>query len=108
MVVEVVELIGVDVMMIFVLLLFMVDVIFEVFDVGIKVIIVIIEGVFVIDMVDVYVKVCVSNVVFVGLNCFGVIMVEECKIGIMFGYIYKKGKVGVMSCSGILIYEVVW
>lgn len=43
----------------------------------------------------------------IGFNCLGVIILDECKIGIMLGYIYKKGKVGIVFCFGILIYEVV-
>lgn len=43
----------------------------------------------------------------IGLNCFGIIMFDECKMGIMFVSIYKKGKIGIVLCLGMLIYEVV-
>lgn len=108
-VVDVVQSIGVNVLVIYVLLLYVVDVILEVVVVGIKVIVCIIEGILVLDMLCVKnVLICLYlDIVLIGLNCFGVIILGECKIGIMLGYIYKLGKIGIVLCLGILIYEVV-
>lgn len=104
---EVVEVIGVIVIVIYVLVLFCKDFILEVIDVGIKFIIIIIEGILMLDMLIVKVKLDEVGVCMIGLNCLGVIILGECKIGIMLGYIYKLGKVGIVFCFGILIYEVV-
>ena len=94
--------------MIFVPPAFTADAILEALDAGIDVIVAITEGVPVLDMVDVYEKVSNSDAVLIGPNCPGVITPDECKIGIMPGYIHNKGKVGVMSRSGTLTYEAVW
>src|SRR5215211_3729426 len=102
---EAVEKEGVDAAMIFVPPAFTADAILEAVDAGIKTVIAITEGVPVIDMVRVYEIVSRSNSRLVGPNCPGVITPEECKIGIMPGYIHKKGPVGLMSRSGTLTYE---
>jgi succinyl-CoA synthetase alpha subunit len=107
-VMEAVEQTGADATMIFVPPAFTADAILEAIDAGIQVVIAITEGVPVMDMVAVYDRVKRSNSVLVGPNCPGVITPDECKMGIMPGYIHKKGPVGVMSRSGTLTYEAVW
>jgi succinyl-CoA synthetase alpha subunit len=99
---------GANATMIFVPPAFTADAILEAIDAGIKVICAITEGVPVLDMVRVYEKVRRSGSTLIGPNCPGVITPDECKIGIMPGYIHKRGKVGVMSRSGTLTYEAVW
>jgi succinyl-CoA synthetase alpha subunit len=106
---EAVEKEGADAAMIFVPAAFTGDAILEAVDAGCRVVVAITEGVPVVDMVRVYDVIRDrSDVHLVGPNCPGVITPEECKIGIMPGYIHKKGPVGVMSRSGTLTYEAVW
>jgi succinyl-CoA synthetase alpha subunit len=107
-VVEAVEKQGVDASMIFVPPPFTADAILESVDAGIKTVVAITEGVPVVDMVRVYNALQGKDVNLIGPNCPGVITSDECKIGIMPGYIHKKGGVGVMSRSGTLTYEAVW
>lgn len=97
---------GADVSIIFVPAAFAADAIMEAADAGIKVIICITEGIPVNDMI--YAKKYVRSkpgVVLIGPNCPGVITPEEAKVGIMPGFIFKKGRIGIVSKSGTLTYE---
>ena len=72
---------------------------------GIKVIIAITEGIPVADMIKAYNYIKSKNCRLIGPNCPGVITPEEAKVGIMPGFVFKKGKVGIVSKSGTLTYE---
>ncbi|WP_294345115.1 succinate--CoA ligase subunit alpha [Prosthecochloris sp.] len=86
---------------------FAADAIMEAADAGLKVIICITEGIPVNDMMKAYNYVQEKGAVLVGPNCPGVITPDEAKIGIMPGFIHKKGSIGVVSRSGTLTYEAV-
>lgn len=96
---------GANVSIIFVPPAFAADAIMEAAEAGIKVIICITEGIPVADMVKVQAYVDERDVTLVGPNCPGVITADEAKVGIMPGFVFKKGKVGIVSKSGTLTYE---
>lgn len=102
---EAVEKAGADVSVIFVPPAFAADAIMEAADAGIKVIITITEGIPVKDMIVANEYISDKDVVLVGPNCPGVITPGEAKVGIMPGFVFKKGRIGIVSKSGTLTYE---
>ena len=102
---EAVDKTGADVSIIFVPPAFAADAIMEAADAGIKVVIAITEGIPVKDMMTAKKYIQSKKVVLIGPNCPGVITPGEAKVGIMPGFVFKKGKVGVVSKSGTLTYE---
>jgi len=99
---------GADTSIIFVPPAFAADAIMEAADAGIKVIITITEGIPTKDMIAVKHYLAERpNVTMIGPNCPGVMTAGECKVGIMPGFIYTKGKIGIVSKSGTLTYEAV-
>lgn len=102
---DAVEKTGADVSIIFVPPAFAADAIMEAAESGIKVIVCITEGIPTSDMVKVQNYIKNRDCTLIGPNCPGVITSEEAKVGIMPGFIFKKGKVGIVSKSGTLTYE---
>lgn len=102
---DAVEQAGADTTIIFVPPAFAADAIMEAADAGIKVIITITEGIPVADMIKANQYIKSRNCVLVGPNCPGVITPGEAKVGIMPGFVFKKGTVGIVSKSGTLTYE---
>ncbi len=104
---EAVEKTGADVSIIFVPPAFAADAIMEAADAGIKVIVTITEGIPVNDMVKVKSYIDQRDCTLIGPNCPGVMTAGEAKVGIMPGFIFNKGTVGIVSKSGTLTYEAV-
>ena len=102
---DAVEKAGADTSILFVPPAFAADAIMEAADAGIKVIICITEGIPVADMIKAFDYIKGKNCRLVGPNCPGVITPNEAKVGIMPGFVFKKGTVGIVSKSGTLTYE---
>ena len=102
---DAVEKAGADTTIIFVPPAFAADAIMEAADAGIKVIIAITEGIPVADMIKANDYIKGKNCRLIGPNCPGIITPGEAKVGIMPGFVFKKGNVGIVSKSGTLTYE---
>jgi len=96
---------GADVSIIFVPPAFAADAIMEAADAGVSLVVCITEGIPVQDMVKVKNFLLGKPTRLIGPNCPGVITADQCKVGIMPGFVFKKGKVGIVSKSGTLTYE---
>jgi len=106
-VLEAVEHTGANASIIYVPAVYACDAALEAIDAGIKVVVIITEGIPTLDMIRVYWEAKNNNVILIGPNCPGVISPGKCKVGIMPGHIHKEGSIGVVSRSGTLTYEIV-
>jgi succinyl-CoA synthetase alpha subunit len=102
---DAVQQVGADTSIIFVPPAFAADAIMEAADAGIKVIVCITEGIPTQDMVKAKAFIEDKNCTLIGPNCPGVITPDEAKVGIMPGFVFKKGRIGIVSKSGTLTYE---
>ncbi len=102
---DAVEKVGANVSIIFVPPAFAADAIMEAADAGIKVIVAITEGIPTKDMMLAKEYISTKDVTLIGPNCPGVITPGEAKVGIMPGFVFKKGRIGIVSKSGTLTYE---
>jgi succinyl-CoA synthetase alpha subunit len=105
---EAVRATGAEASMVYVPAPFALGAIGEAADAGIRLIVAITEGIPVQDMIRARAHVRARGARLIGPNCPGIITPEACKIGIMPGYIHRRGPVGVISRSGTLTYEAVW
>jgi succinyl-CoA synthetase alpha subunit len=96
---------GADVSIVFVPPAFAADAIMEAAEAGIKLIVAITEGIPVKDMIIVKNYIDKRSIRLIGPNCPGIITADECKVGIMPGFVFKKGRIGIVSKSGTLTYE---